>query len=180
MATDLGEFLARYAPAAEEELAWSRGQLRLRVACYLSEDLPPLDYVTSVRSLVFQGRQVLVVRNEAEAHIWPGGRREEGEALEQTLRREVLEETGWEVAPISRLGFVRYRHLTPRPPEYRYPYPEFMQVIYASTAIASRPEARISDDYEIESAFRPINQARALGITLCQKVLLDSARYLLL
>lgn len=68
---------------------------RLQLTYYLSNEQPPLKYVTSVRSVVFQANSMMVVRDaENSYHIFPGGSPKQGEALEETLRREVLEETG--------------------------------------------------------------------------------------
>jgi len=47
--------------------------------------------------------EVLVVREQNGAHLWPGGRREPNETLIETAQREVLEETGWTVIDMRRL-----------------------------------------------------------------------------
>jgi 8-oxo-dGTP pyrophosphatase MutT (NUDIX family) len=44
--------------------------------------------------------------------------------LEQTVRREVLEETGWAIDPPKLLGVKHFRHLTPKPAGYSCPYPD--------------------------------------------------------
>lgn len=156
MQPDLASFLAHLMPVAEEEVVWGRGSIRLRSVCYFGSEIPPLTYITSVRSIVIRGERVLVLRNPDETHIMPGGRREAGETLEQTMRREVLEETGWELQPVTVLGFIHFHHLTLKPPEHPYPYPDFLHLIYVSLATSERPEARIPDDYERECAFHTI------------------------
>ena len=70
----------------------------LRITSYFTDELPPLEHISSVRCIVFRDDMVLVVREGEEAHVVPGGRREPGETLMQTLERELLEETGWTVA----------------------------------------------------------------------------------
>src|SRR6185503_2650335 len=119
----LAIFLLNKAAAAQEVETW--GDMRLEVATYLAGELPPPEWVTSVRAVVRQGASVLTVRDPDRVHILPGGRREDNELLEQTLRREILEETGWEVGPPALLGVKHFRHLTAKPANYPYPYPDF-------------------------------------------------------
>src|SRR5207249_3646517 len=133
-------------PLLEEVTVWGGGSLPLRETCYLGEEIPPLDYVTSVRGLVFQGEQILVVRDPHGSHILPGGRREEGETLEATLRREILEETGCTLGAIAMLGFLHFHHLSPRPADYRYPHPDFVQLIFRADASGVVPEAAVTGD----------------------------------
>ncbi|MEO6458584.1 MAG: NUDIX domain-containing protein [Chloroflexia bacterium] len=177
MQPDLAAFLACHTPRAEEEAVWGEGTItiRLLISCYLSTELPPLEYVTSVRSLVFQGNSVLVLRNPDDIHIYPGGRREGGETLEETLRREILEEVGWEVVEIARLGFLHFQHLTPKPEGYLYSYPHFMHVVYMAKASHFMPGAKLEDDYELEAAFRPISEVREMPLSPCQHVFLKAA-----
>lgn len=56
-----------------------------------------------VAGVILRDARVLVTRRHRDAHqggLWefPGGKRESGEAVEQTLRRELREELGIEVA----------------------------------------------------------------------------------
>lgn len=175
MQPDLAAFLARHTPLAEEQAVWGEGTIRLLISCYLSTELPPLEYVTSVRSLVFHNDSVLVLRNPDDTHIYPDGRREGDETLEETLRREILEEVGWEVAEISQLGFIRLHHLTPKPPGYPYPYPDLLQVVHMATATSFVPDAKLEDDYELEASFRPISEVQEMTLSPCQHVFLKAA-----
>jgi 8-oxo-dGTP pyrophosphatase MutT (NUDIX family) len=158
----LAAFLAKYSPSTEELVHWD--DLRLRVTSYLTTDFPPLVFVTSVRAIVLNGSSVILVRAPDGTHILPGGRREEGEALTDTLRREVLEETGWTIDQLQLLGVKHYHHLTPMPLDYRYPYPDFLQIIYRARAQQYLPEAREIDGYELETKF--IRTAEALRLPL--------------
>jgi len=91
----LTNFLSRRRPLCEEVTVWGSGQFPLRVVSYFCTELPPLEFITSVRAIVIKDGQVLVLRDTEETHIVPGGRCEPGETLAETLRREILEETGW-------------------------------------------------------------------------------------
>lgn len=175
---ELARFLAGRTPLTGEEVAWGRGAraTRLRVAAYLDGEPPPRAFVTSVRCVVLRGDDVLVVRNaDDETHIVPGGRREEGEAPEETVRREVREETGWELGPLAPLGCVHFHQLSPRLPEHAFPYPDFIQAVYTAEATAFAPEARLDGDYEREATFTPAAAVRALGLPAWQRLLLDAA-----
>ncbi|MDA0746484.1 MAG: NUDIX domain-containing protein [bacterium] len=162
--SDLAEFLGRHHPFAEAACVWGDGTLPLRECFYLGKEIPPLEYVTSVRSLVFKGELVLVLQNRHSTHILPGGRREPGETLEETLRREVMEESGWTISGISLVGFMHFHHLKPRPPGYGYPHPDFVQLVYASEAVTCVPESRVPDDYEAKAYFCPNEDLEKLGI----------------
>ena len=135
-----------------------------------------MQYVSSVRTIVFQQDSVIVVRDvENSFHIIPGGRREEGETLEETLYREVLEETGWTLTSVSPLGFIHFHHLAPKPADYAYPYPDFLWLIHAAEVDEHIPESRIPDEYEIEVGFRPIGEAEGLLLEPGYQMLLNAA-----
>ena len=142
---------------------------------YLLDTLPPLELVSSVRAVVLQDAGVVVVRDPTRQHILPGGRREANETLEQTLRREVLEETGWQIGPPRQIGVIHFHHLTPRPAAYRYPYPDFLHVVYVAEGLNCDPAARQADDYELEAVLRPVAEARHLPLWNGEQVLLAAA-----
>jgi ADP-ribose pyrophosphatase YjhB (NUDIX family) len=56
---------------------------------------------------VTNDEQVLLISPDGERWEWPGGRPEEGESWEETLRREMLEEACAEVVHARLLGFTR-------------------------------------------------------------------------
>ncbi len=158
---------------AEDADTW--GELRLQVTTYLTRQLPALDLVSSVRAIVLKGDEVLVVRDPTRQHILPGGRREAGEAVEQTLRREVLEETGWEIGSPQLIGVLHFHHLSARPTDYRYPYPDFWQLVYVAAAARHRPEARQVDDYELEAVWLPLAAVRQMPLARGEQALLTAA-----
>ncbi len=139
----------------EASTAWDDNRYRMRVAGYLASELPPLRFVTSVRAIVLRADHVLLMRNPDSVHILPGGRREPGESILATLRRELLEETGWTIAQPSLLEFLHFHHLSPKEPGYAYPHPDFLHVIYVTEAATGKQWVPTSDEYEQEARFVP-------------------------
>lgn len=179
MQSDLFSLFDRATLIADETTAWYDGTLPLRVRSYLIDVLPPLELVTSVRAVVLRGDQVLVARDPDMTHILPGGRREANETIEQTLRREVLEETGWTITTPQLIGVAHFTIFAPKPPDYVYPYPDFLHLIYATTADTFDPSARETDGYELEVSFHPIAEIDAFPIGETQRVFLRAAQTLL-
>jgi 8-oxo-dGTP pyrophosphatase MutT (NUDIX family) len=175
---DPGAFLARHTPLAEGVEIWGRPDFRqpLRLTWYCTDEEPPLALVTSVRAIVVRGDEVLVLHEPGGKHaIIPGGRREPGESPEETLRREVLEETGWTLGAIAPLGFLHLRNLGPQPPGHPYPYPDAFQIIRLAEAGVFRPEALIYDEWVADSGFIPVGQVRGLAIRAGERALLEAA-----
>ena len=78
----------------------------------------------------------------------------------ETLRREILEETGWLTDQYALLGFWHFHHLNPRPPDFLYLHPDFLNLIYTATPIKQMPEAKLDDAHELGNEFMPIEEAR--------------------
>ncbi|MBV9711857.1 MAG: NUDIX hydrolase [Ktedonobacteraceae bacterium] len=176
MDKELEALLQQHTPIAEETAIWGNGTVHLHITNYLSDTLPPLNYVTSVRAIVLQEENVLVVRDHVGPHIEPGGRREAGETLLQTLQRELLEETGWTIEDVQLLGFKHLHHLKPVPEDYSYITPDFFQVIYTARADTYRAEAVRTDDIEIEAFFYPIAEVQALKLKPAELLYLEAAQ----
>lgn len=156
MDIELAAFLAQQALIATETVLWAGGAMPLRLASYLVDALPPLGLVTSVRCVLLQDDMVQVVRDPDSTHILPGGRCEPDETIEQTLRREVLEETGCTFGAATLIGLRHFHHLAPAPADYRYHYPDFIQLVYAARVAGFDPAAREVNGYELEISFQPI------------------------
>jgi 8-oxo-dGTP pyrophosphatase MutT (NUDIX family) len=149
--------------------------MHLRVHSYLASALPPIDYVTSVRCLLFNDDAILVVRAQEGVQILPGGRREPGETLEQTLRREILEETGWAIDAPRLLGCLHFHHLSSKPSGYAYPYPDFVQPVFMANAVTYVSDRRVHDEYVVDSGFQPLVKVRQWKLPGGQRELLAAA-----
>jgi 8-oxo-dGTP pyrophosphatase MutT (NUDIX family) len=170
MNPDLAPFLASGRKIAEGEANWG-GNMPLQITCCLSGEPAPLEYVSSVRALVFKDASVLVVRdNNGEPYLLPGGRREKGESELETLHRELLEETGWTLKSTRLFAFMHMHHLGPKPPDYTYPYPDFIWPIYIVEADTHRAEdiqdgkTIIDVQYVSSAEFHTFADTMGLGI----------------
>ena len=173
MDEDLATFIAPLTGLTKETHAWSVG--RFHLTCYLTDRMPPPRYVVSARAVVTDADRVLVVQDPTTKHILPGGRLEPDETVEDALRREVLEETGWSLASFRQIGIMHFRHIDPVPDGWTYPYPDFLQAVYAATPGAYRPELREVDGFELGAEFVPVDEARRLDLDAGQHVFLDAA-----
>ncbi len=183
MQLDLADVLARHTPIAEESTVWDKGEptpTPLHIVGYLAAESPPLGYVTSVRALVLRGDELLTLQTVAEAQILPGGRREGGESPETTLRREVLEESGWTIRNPSLLGFIHFRNLGPRPSlpaddQYNYSYPDFINLVYVAEAESYSAASLLPNEYEQEPyILRPLAEVLRLPLTPIARAYLDA------
>ena len=157
MNVELARFLTAHTPFYKDTAVWFNGRMPLREHFYLTNTLPPLDFITSVRAILLRGKEVMVIRDHADNyHVIPGGRREPGESLLDTLCREVAEETGWTITNPCLLGMVHFHHLAPEPDHYAYPYPDFLHVIYLAEAGEHLSSAQIFDKYVVEADFWPM------------------------
>jgi 8-oxo-dGTP pyrophosphatase MutT (NUDIX family) len=178
MAQTLAAFLDRFPPQARSTAVWGDGQIVLTVTSYLGEVTPPLAFLTSVRAIVIDSAapRVLVVRDLTSQHIVPGGRREPGETLDETLRREVLEETGWTVRDPWPLGFVHFHHETPPPADFLgAPYPDFVQQIYLTRADRWESAAIRGDGPELGADFQPLATVQTLSLQTGERIFLAAA-----
>lgn len=129
--------------------------------------------ITSVRCIVTTDEGVVRCHNRDGTHLWPGGRREEGETFEQTAIREVLEETGWRLDPPSlhHLGWLHFEYLSQRPDDWPFPHPDFVQLVYTAVGVrraaaADGEEWSDTDGWEQTSDVVPWNELDADALTV--------------
>jgi len=155
---------------------WQNNPLPLQQQTYICPTLPPDEFISSARAVLLRGNEVMVIRDhQNEPYIIPGGRREPGETVLETLQREIREETGWSVRDTAVIGYVHFQHLGPKPADYPYPYPHFFWAIFVAQA-DSFAAAAIQEDFYVTSArFKPIREVTALNLGDGQHELLQTA-----
>ncbi len=112
----------------EQDIPWlpkpNEGQVILATL------LPPLELVNTALALAFVGDQLLMTHLTQRGWDIPGGLVEPGEHPDDTVHREVYEETGATLEAVHLLGYQRLRLLGPAHVAYRYPYPISYQAFY--------------------------------------------------
>jgi 8-oxo-dGTP pyrophosphatase MutT (NUDIX family) len=175
MDTDLSDFLSAGKRIYTDSVRWGGG-LHFDVAYYLNGIQPPYQYVSSVRAIVFRGDSAIVVtQRRGPTYVIPGGRVEQGETPLQTLKRELLEETGWTVTKTRLFACMQFHHLGEKPETYAYPYPDFLWPIYIAEAGEFIEQAVIPDDHVLESFLKPAEEIKKLSLHPGELLLFDFA-----
>jgi len=161
MFMDSETFLSGKSPRATGIARWAGGKIVLEVSSYIGTALPPGDLVTSVRGVIVEAGRVVVLRNRDGRHYLPGGRIKSGETYLEALTREIDEECGLELTDAEYIGFIHFRHRTPKPERYPYPYPDMYHLIYMVGA-AGDIRSGDPDGYEEEARFVAVEEAKRI------------------
>lgn len=177
MDASLAAYLRGRTPVATQHVSWPHTGGEFDCAAYLVSEPPPLELVVSARAILVRDRLVLAFESgTGSTHVIPGGRRQPGESLEQTLVREVREETGCVVAAAPRqVGVIVMHDCNARREGSPYPYPDGLWVMYAATAqdggtLCSEDEW-VHDPRFVDPATLP-----ALGVSPVELAFVDAAR----
>jgi ADP-ribose pyrophosphatase YjhB (NUDIX family) len=146
----VSSFLADKTPVLVSAVRWGHQQLEFDVASYLSQRIPPMELITSVRGIVLYKDRIVVMENEDGLHFMPGGRLKPNESFAAGLCREIQEECGLRVDSSALLGFIHFRHLQPEPENYPYPYPDMFHLIYSVVGSGNLAQVDV-DGYEFAS-----------------------------
>jgi hypothetical protein len=152
--------LERRAPLVDAEAIWPSARLRDRI--FVGDfDFPP-ELLSSARAVVFKGSRVVVVSEiHGEKHIEPGGGIEPGETVEQAVRREIAEESGWSVGALKPLGFHFLEPLTPKPPIATRRWGPMVHALFVTEGVSYGRAARDMTQIETGSRLTPIGRAFA-------------------
>jgi len=158
----------------ERDIAWLPKPNECQVV--LASHLPQPHLVSTALVIAFMDDQLLMTNLTHRGWDIPGGHVESGETPEETVRREVYEETYATLGPLHLLGYQRLRLLGPRPTPYNYPYPVCYQAFYWAH-IASLDDFLPTAEAQARALFPPI-EAQNLAFVQHLKDLYEAARLL--
>ncbi|MEM7016353.1 MAG: NUDIX hydrolase [Pseudomonadota bacterium] len=136
MDIELKRYLDSLEFVAEGESIWIPGELEFDLRLAFTTQYPPEKYTSSIRAVLLnQANAMMVVETPSETHILPGGRREAGETYEQTLHREIGEETGYRILNAEFIGVLHFVHRFPMTKDWNpVLYPHMVHPIYCAVA----------------------------------------------
>lgn len=167
---ELEAFLSRYSCFGGWREEWDGIPLEFRTC--LSDELPPRAFVGSVRAIILRGNEVLLVHSSVPI-LSVGGRCKPEETIEQTLLREVAEETGWKFSPVGVIGFIHCRHLDQQRPNWGRPAPDFIDPLFA--VVAEAFDETLMDSTAPKCEFVSVDAVEALGVEKINRTFLSEA-----
>lgn len=112
-----------------------------------------VNYRESIRAIIMKENNILMVYSNKGDYKFPGGGREQGETHEQTLMREVQEETGYIVNKVDyKMGVIVERDFD----EFEAGSIFEMTSYYYLCEVTGEKTSQKLDDYEAKLAFCPV------------------------
>lgn len=97
---------------------------------YKSQELPELSATKSSFILAFKKDEVMLANVYGRGWDIPGGHIENSETPDESMQRELFEETGASLLIFALIGYSKITINGPKPASYPYPYPTSYMPIY--------------------------------------------------
>ncbi len=140
------DFIMKKLIKVDREITWLPKPAEGRL--YITDELPPLELCRTAFGFAFNGDQVLMTRLKNRDWDIPGGKIDVGETPQQTVVREVLEETFVQVEVIELVGIQEVELLGPRPENFQWIYPLSVQVYFLCRISKLMPFRKNKESYE--------------------------------
>lgn len=136
---------------------WEWGELDVR---FTTEE-PPDELISNVHVVARTEGGIVVCRNDLGWRFLPGGTREPDEPIEETARRELLEEAGAQlVGPLTWIGAHRADHRRPGPYRPHLPHPvSYWTNVVADVVIDQKPTNPADGEQVLEVVVLPPDEA---------------------
>lgn len=138
---------------------WEWGELDVS---FTTEE-PADELISNIHVVARTEGGLVVCRNDLGWRFLPGGTREPGESIEETARRELLEEAGARlVGPMTWVGAHRAVHRRPEPYPAHLPHPiSYWTNVVADVELIQEPTNPADGEQVLEVAVLPTDEAIA-------------------
>jgi len=131
-----------------------------------------INHRDAVRAVIVRGNDILMVHNNKGDYKFPGGGANNGESHNQTLKREVREETGYIVIDVKdKIGVFTERKLDDKDENSIFE----MTSYYYECEVSKDETIQQLDDYEEQLDFKPVWISLDEAIRLNEEVLKNKA-----